>query len=236
MKKVSLLFVFMYSAVFSADSAPVNEGAQTTDEFLEPAEPERSVGGAYYGVGVALSRISHNLKASKIGATGRTEFRSNKNQFDVSLIGGFGAAFHKRYYAGIEMDFFKRLNGGTSYSSDKQIGIKHSSTLGLNMDVRFGYLYPQQGYLAYVTVGFARVLGRGLFDSGSCYSEGSFGSFYPTLGVGVEKKVNHLWNVRADVRFSITVKDDDKHLRGTNWNYEGKPGRTALRISVTRSI
>jgi hypothetical protein len=104
------------------------------------------------------------------------------------------------------------------------------------MDIRFGRLYPLQGHLVYATVGFARVLGHGLFECGSYYAEGSFGSFYPTFGVGFEKKINHRWNVRADFRISLTSKDDNKSPRGTYWKYEAKPSRAAFRISITRSI
>ncbi|MDR2781439.1 MAG: hypothetical protein LBB21_03215 [Holosporaceae bacterium] len=235
MKKVLVLSVFSFVFVFGEDAGSVDGKLETLDEFLQLADPEKNISGAYYGLGVGLSKISHELKAKAVNVS-EENLSSNRSQFDISLICGFGSAFYKRYYAGIEMDFFKRACGGRSYSENKRVGIFHNSTVGLNMDVRFGYLYPQHGCLVYTTFGFSRVLGRALLNRGSYYSEGSFGSFYPTIGFGAEKKINHIWNVRADYRFSITNKDDNKYLTGTTWKYEAKPERMAFRISVTRSI
>jgi opacity protein-like surface antigen len=242
MKKVSVCLFLLCSATLAADTdtdtdteSVENEKSDAKDEFLDLGEPDVNVNGAYYGLGVGLSQISHSLSAVKSGVS-ETSFDKSSSQFDISLIGGFGTCFYERYYAGIEADFFKRTGGGTSYSSDKQVGIVHNSTIGLNMDIRFGRLYPQHGCLGFVSVGFARVLGRALFDAGSCYSQESFGSFYPTLGAGVEKKINHVWNIRADIKYSVTSKDDNKYIRNSPWKFDGKPSRTALRLSVTRSI
>jgi hypothetical protein len=236
-KKAFFLSVFLCSVVFtaSADADIVNDKSEMSEEFSELGEPQKNIGGAYYGLGLSLSMTSHNLKGTKPRSE-ELNFKSSSNQKDISLIGGFGAAFYKRYYAGIEMDFFKRFSGSTNYSHDRQLGIAHNSAMGLNMDVRFGYLYPQYGYLVYGTFGFARIQGQALLNCGSYYAEGSFGSFYPTFGAGIEKRLNHHWNIRADFRISATVKDDNRYIRGTTWKYEAKPGRTAFRFSVIRSI
>ncbi|MDR1333865.1 MAG: hypothetical protein LBJ71_01455 [Holosporaceae bacterium] len=234
MRKVLIFLCCSFSAAFVVAAEYSGDESKTAGEFLDLGEPEKEIGGAYAGLGVTLSRISHNLKAKGTAASSsEVNLDSSGNQWDVSLIGGFGSAFYKRYYAGIEMDFFKRISGNTKYSSNRDIAIVHNSTMGLNMDIRFGYLYPQ-GYLIYSTIGFARVLGRGLFKHGTDYVEGSFGSFYPTFGVGLEKKMNHRWNIRADFHISLTSKDDNKSK--SIWKYEAKPKRMAFRISITRSI
>jgi hypothetical protein len=227
MKKVLVLLCCSSSIAFADE-------LKTTSEFVDLGEPEKEIGGAYGGFGVALSRISHKLDA--LGNFHKESFRSSSNQWDLSLIGGFGSAFYKKYYIGIEMDFFRRAGSGANYSSNKAVAVVHNSSIGLNMDVRFGYLYPQQGYLIYATAGFARVVGRGRFQNANNYLEGSFGSFYPTFGIGFEKKVTHKWNIRADFHASVTSKDENKSIAGTYWKYEAKPNRMAIRISVTRSI
>jgi hypothetical protein len=229
------LSVFLCFFVSTAKADPISDKTETPEEFLDLAEPQKNISGAYYGLGVSLSMMSNSLKASRAQSPD-VDFKSSTTRHDLSLIGGFGSAFHGRYYAGIEMDFFKRFGSGTNYSSDRQLGITHNSAMGLNMDVRFGYLYPQQGYLVYATVGFARIQGQALLNCGPYYAEGSFGSFYPTFGVGVEKRLNHRWNIRADFRISATTKDDNKYIGGTGWKFEAKPDRTAFRFSVTRSI
>ncbi|MDR3187439.1 MAG: porin family protein [Holosporaceae bacterium] len=199
------------------------------DEFSELSEPHRNVSGAYYGLGLGSSLISHKVTYGK-GEGQKSSSKKNAHQFDISLILGFGAPFYGRCYAGVEWDLFKRFSKKTSY--ENEIGIIHSANIGLNMDVRFGYLFPEHGSMVYFTAGFARIVGRVTFNRGS--TEGSFGSFYPTLGVGVEHKINHRWNVRGDFRLAITSKDDNKYSHG--WKYEAKPNRIAFRVSITRNI
>jgi hypothetical protein len=97
--------------------------------------------------------------------------------------------------------------------------------------------------LIYTTLGFASVIGKVAFSGNTrkraAPPTGTFGSFYPTFGAGIEYKINHLWNIRGDFRISITSKDDNKSLKVSpisDWKYEAKPSRLAFRISVTRSI
>lgn len=243
-KLISIAFLMgsTPAIAFANSEKQSSEKSAASNEFLELSEPDRNVNGAYYGLGFALSRISHDVKTWKNGASDAMNFEATNNQFDASLIGGFGSAFYKRYYAGIEMELFKRFGGKTSCHTNEEVGIIHNSAIGLNMDVRFGYLLPKQGSLVYATIGFARVVGKLVFYEGSGRNrrgqEGSFGSFYPTFGVGLEHKINHLWNVRGDFRISITSKDDNKYLntRSANWKYEAKPNRIAFRISITRNV
>ncbi|MDR0632263.1 MAG: hypothetical protein LBF54_03440 [Holosporaceae bacterium] len=239
---IAFLIISPSAVVFASSEKQSSEKSAASNAFSELSWPYRNVGGAYWGLGATLSRISHSAWMWKDGTEKVTNFKATNSQFDASLIGGFGSAFYKGYYAGIEMELFKRFGEKASRHPGGEVGIIHKSAIGLNMDVRFGYLLPKRGELIYVTVGFARVVGGVAFYEGSGGNrpgyEGSFGSFYPTLGVGVEHKINHLWNVRGDFRISITSKDDNKYLstRSTTWKYEAKPSRMAFRISITRNI
>ncbi|GHT95109.1 hypothetical protein FACS1894122_12350 [Alphaproteobacteria bacterium] len=189
------------------------------------------------------------------------DLSSSANQYDLSLIAGFGAPFHKNWYAGIEFALFKRF--GERKKDNGLIGIKHSSIIGMDMDVRLGYLFPQSGNLLYVTIGFTRILGRATFPQDKeRRGEVSFGSFYPTFGFGIEHKINHNWNIRGDFRISLTSKDDNKSHRsnkeevvkfdknkatdkdkvgysldsGKDLKFDAKPARYSFRISITRNI
>jgi hypothetical protein len=138
MKKIlnlTFLALVISGTSLLADSEISNLKEKTSDEFLELAEPQKNIGGAYYGLGVTLSQISHDVKAIKNNIQ-EIKFKKSDNQFDISLIGGFGSAFYKRYYAGLEIELFQRFSGKTRYNGE--VGIIHSSNFGLNMDVRFG--------------------------------------------------------------------------------------------------
>jgi opacity protein-like surface antigen len=227
--RLTLLISVVSGATLASASEQLVDNAEGKD-FLPLGEPERQIDGAYLGGGLAVSNISHKLHAEKTGGD-RVDFSKSGAQMDVSALAGFGSAFYKRNYIGIEMEFFKRLGGGESFHSNGELGLRHCSDLGLNLDVRPGYLFPLRGALVYATVGVARVRGQVVSKTGG---QGTFGSFYPTVGVGIEQMVNSRWSVRGDIRRSITSKDDDKQFGG--WKYDAKPNRTAIRVLLVRNI
>ncbi len=235
-----IVIALLTVAFYSVNAESTENTAKDDNEFIELGEPCKYVSGAYYGLGLGVSHISHKVNALK-NNVGKVSMSKSSNQYDLSLIAGFGSAFYKRYYAGIELEMFKRFKG--SNSGNDELTVVFPSTIGMNMDVRFGYQLPENGSLVYLTAGFARVLGKTAFavttnNRKHKTIEVSHGSFYPTFGVGLEYKVNHNWNVRGDFRFSITSKDDNKYVRVNNstWKFDAKPSRIAFRISVTRNI
>ncbi|MDR2681999.1 MAG: hypothetical protein LBB29_03060 [Holosporaceae bacterium] len=252
MKKLFICSLLLFSEVFSSDVQNSADVANVTsgDDFIELSEPYKIIGGAYVGLGVGLASIKHKLNANKITG-GRKEpvsLHNSANQYDIVLIAGFGSAFYKNYYAGIEFSIFRRFCEKTKFVNEEAIGLQHTSGIGFDMDVRIGYLLPESGNLIYGTVGFARIVGAVTFrqiDGQQGWKQGtnghhkvSFGSFYPTFGLGMEHKIDDTWNVRGDVRMSLTSKDDGKRYRinGNNWEFDVRPNKFAIRLSVTRTI
>lgn len=249
------LAVFFIAALYGDVSASGNNSSDAVgneemsagsyNEPLDPdfqplANPDRKVSGAYYGIGLGLSCISHKLNAERKDKTEFSE-KHSANQFDVSLIGGFGSAFYGRYYAGIEAELFKRLPKKKKRSSE--IGSVYATDLGLsglgvNMDVRFGYQFPQHGSLVYVTVGFARVIGwMEAYNNGLLETRMSFGSYFPTAGLGIEYKINQTINICGDVRITFGSKEKKYAIiDGNVLAFEAKPNRYAFRVSITKSI
>ena len=209
------------------------------DDFMELDEPYKYVTGAYWGVSVGPTFVKHKLSAqnSSTGAVQNTNM--SKTQMDLALLGGFGTSFYKDYYVGIEMEMTKRCGKGTHYANDTDaLGLKFHSQFGLNMNVRFGYLFPKQGNMVYTMVGFSRTLGK-VVERGSHGKEveGTFGSYYPIVGIGFEHKINYDWNARFDVKYSITSSDSDKRMyRNAAWKYDAKPQSVGVRFSLTRNI
>ncbi|MBO6056257.1 MAG: outer membrane beta-barrel protein [Alphaproteobacteria bacterium] len=207
------------------------------DDFMELDEPYQYITGAYWGISVGPTFVKHKLtaKSETIGAPQKTDF--SKTQFDLGILAGFGTSFYKDYYVGIEMEAMNRFGKGTHYQNDTDpFGLKFNSQFGLNMNVRFGYLFPKQGNMVYAMIGFSRTLGKVVYkDAGGREKERSFGSYFPTVGIGFEHKINYDWNVRFDVKYSITSKDSNNRVRKP-WVYEVKPQSMGVRLSVTRNI
>ncbi|MDR3180257.1 MAG: porin family protein [Holosporaceae bacterium] len=244
MKKLFICSLFLVFDVFSSvkDPADVPNDA-SEDDFLELSEPHKTISGAYWGVGLGIANIKHKLNATYGTTPERREsvsLSSSANQYDFALIAGFGSAFYKKYYAGIDFLLFRRFSKKTEFA-DGEIGLRHTSSVGFDMDVRIGYLLPESGNLIYGTVGFARVVGSVVFKRNNQmdarYST-SFGSFYPTFGVGMEHKINDTWSIRGDLRMSITSKDDGKQCKVDNkvWIFDVKPSKLSIRLFVTHGI
>lgn len=232
MKKFLVFLSILSSGVVSAENS-------NGDDFMELDEPYRYVTGAYWGVGVGPTFVRHKLSAQN-GSTGATQQTNlSKTQMDLALLGGFGTSFYKDYYVGIEMEMMKRCGKGTHYANDSDaLGLRFHSQFGLNMNVRFGYLFPKQGNMVYAMVGFSRTLGKVVEEgSGGEEATGTFGSYYPIVGGGFEHKINYDWNARFDVKYSITSTDSDQRMyRNAAWKYDVKPRSVGVRFSLTRNI
>lgn len=243
---IFVLSVFAQSATVSS-TTEIELGAKTDDpkeianqqnDLLPLGEPVRNISGAYYGIGIGLARTHHKLNF--LGNNG-FHYNSSAYQPELSFIVGFGAPIWERWYAGIELDLFHRFKGKTAHL-DNGIHLEHSANSSVNMDVRFGYLFPEFGNMVYLTAGFSRIFAKVRFnvekDNFNKKCSTSFGSFVPTIGLGVEHKINHLWSVRLDYRFAIPSNEKEqivKNYAGT-WHYKGKANRMNIRLSITRDI
>ena len=232
MKKFLVFLLVLSGGFASAENS-------SSDDLMELDEPYRYVTGAYWGVSVGPTFVKHKLSAQN-GSTGAFQkTNASKTQIDLALLGGFGTSFYKDYYVGIEMEMMRRCGKGTHYANDTDaLGLKFHSQFGLNMNVRFGYLFPKQGNMVYTMIGFSRTLGKAVEKRADGREfDATFGSYFPTVGIGVEHKINYDWNVRFDVKYSITSKDSDKRSPGSGaWKYDAKPQSVGVRFSVTRNI
>lgn len=263
MKKI-LLFLVILSAcrfanadeILAEEKFPEVSGTTVTteyktheekqdDEFQKFGEPQKVISGAYWGIGLGLSRTQHKIEFAKLTADGKIDGEKKKHtssdmQPEISVLVGFGAPVYKRYYAGIEIEFFNRFGGKTKDYDDK-LHIHHCKNMSLNLDGRFGYLFPEKGNLIFITAGVSRVFGRVSFEDEKKPTS-SFGSFFPTVGVGFEHRINYNWNWRVDYHYVISTKDDDHVVKAgpkdtqTSYTYQGKANRMALRFVITRSF
>ncbi len=232
MKKFLVFLSILSSGFVSAENS-------NSDDLMALDQPYKYVTGAYWGVSFGPTFVKHKLSArnSSTGAVQNTN--TSKTQMDLALLGGFGTSFYKDYYVGIEMEMMNRFGKGTHYANDADVfGLKFHSQFGLNMNVRFGYLFPKQGNMVYTMIGFSRTLGRVVERRANGKEiEKTFGSYFPTVGIGFEHKIDYDWNVRFDVKYSITSKDSDKRASGNAaWKYDAKPQSVGVRFSITRNI
>lgn len=239
MKKVFVVMCMLNMGYFSYADEVLNEKKSSgTEEFQKFGEPNKLISGAYWGIGVGLARIQHKVDfwdgtAKKESAEHQS---SSAAQTELSLLMGFGAPFYKRYYIGLELEFFKRFSGSTK--DYNELHIHHCGNSSFNFEARVGYLFPKSGNLVFATAGMSRIFGRTSFGKDTKKTETSFGSFFPTIGCGFEHKINHNWNFRVDARYVISSKENEQSVKADSkvFKYEGKANRVAVRIAITRSI
>ncbi len=216
--------------------------AQNLDgyDFEELDEPYQYVTGAYWGVTFGPTFVKNKLAANNATEARSQNTSISKTQFDVGLMAGFGTSFYRDYYIGVEMEMINRSGKGIHYGNVYDpFYLRFQSQFGLNMNVRFGYLFPKQGNMVYAMIGFSRTLGKAIGENaaGRKEVEQSFGSYFPIVGFGIEHKINYDWNIRLDVKYSITSKDSEKKMyKDAPWTYEARPQSIGVRLSVTRSI
>ena len=212
--------------------------AENDYDFVELDEPYQYVTGAYWGITVGPTFVKNKLVASNKDTNESRNISFSKTQFDFGLMAGFGTSFYKDYYVGLEMEMLKRTGKGVHYKKEgDEFGLRFQSQFGLNMNVRFGYLFPKQGNMVYVMVGFSRTLGKAVGKDNNKEVEQSFGSYFPIIGIGIEHKINYDWNIRLDAKYSITSKDSEKRMyKDAPWIYEAKPQSVGIRLSITRNI
>lgn len=223
-------------------------------EFEALSNPYRAISGAYVGAGLDVSRIQNKVrlflgdKDGNVDKSPKIAEKQNVTQFDVSVIGGFGSVFYENWYVGLEFKFFKRLP--EKKRNFEEISIISKGCLGLNMDVRLGYQFPQNGVMVYASVGFARILGgMWAFDktqNNKLLAKKTFGSFFPTAGVGVEYRLTQIWNIRADLRYSMGSREKKRFLYDDGSKkevadmpvrvLEGKPTRWSVGVSAVRML
>ncbi len=211
----------------------------TVEDLQELDDPYKYITGAYVGISAGPSFVSYKFNGH-CDATGQNQHtKMSKVMWDLALLAGFGTSFYKDYYIGLEMEMMKRKGRSVYFKENTDVwGLKFSSQFGLNMNLRVGYLFPKQGNMVYALIGFARTLGKvSERRKDKVVNEKGFGSYYPVVGFGVEHKINHKWNIRMDVKYSITSKDSEirKH-EGNKWSYNVKPQNVGVRFSITRNI
>lgn len=232
MRNLLVVLLLLTNSLVIAENSSV-------DDLQELDDPYKYITGAYWGISVGPSFVSYELNGH-CDATGEVQHtKISKTMWDLALLAGFGTSFYKDYYIGLEMEMMKRKGRNVCFKDSADVwGLKFSSQFGLNMNLRLGYLFPKQGSMVYALLGFSRTLGKVVEKrNDNIVNEKGFGSYYPTVGLGIEHKIDHNWNVRMDVKYSITSKDSENRKHdGKMWFYNVKPQNFGVRFSVTRNI
>lgn len=193
------------------------------DKFNPVGAPDEVFSGLYAGFGLDL--ISNECKyeifaTEKLDANIKQGYKGSLRNFPYSFLGilGFGGVYNRWCYLGVETELFFRRGGGTKVND--YIKILSKNTYGFNFRLRGGYIFKQHGLMIYGTISADRsinhIAAKKLEDGYTSYE--SFGSYHPSIGIGLEKKLRDNWGIRGEFVYTIGIWDDT----GKYWKIDQK--------------
>ncbi|MDR1983028.1 MAG: hypothetical protein LBQ08_04525, partial [Holosporaceae bacterium] len=143
---------------------------------------------------------------------------SKKNQKD-----GAWKDLNNEYYA----------QHGQIYLGDKT-GKLESNALCPGINLRCGYIFPKYESMVFLKIGISKVNGKYYYNSGGAeVCNVNVNAFVPSIGVGVEKKINRKWG--ASLEANLPMKRNTKNIRD-NIEHKTRVGCTDLRLMAIYSI
>lgn len=175
---------------------------------------------------------------------------------------GCGGLFEDKYYLGIDFEMFMKFNGNKksksclfssvlkSKGTEKEIKetanvtVKGKNAIGLTIKARLGYVIPGCGCMPYAVVGCERFQHSVKLDvTNDSSGFVTYGSFYPVVGVGLEKKLKNNWSMRGELVYAIGNWDDTgKYLKNKSESrvrstkFRAKGNRLSFKLMLVKYI
>jgi len=235
--------------ISSAASGIVYEDENS--KFSPVGAPDEVFSGMYVGLGLEL--ISNECKYeilthNELCNTIQNNHRGSIRTYPYSFLGiiGFGGVYNRFYYAGVETELFFRRGGGTKESND--IRIQTKNTYGFNFRLRGGYIFKQHGLMLYGTVSADRsinnIAAKKQNPEGEYTGYESFGSYHPSIGIGLEKKLRDNWGIRGEFVYTIGIWDDtgkflktaDNSTIANSPRFRATANKKSIKLSVVKYL
>lgn len=237
--------------ISSAASGIVYEDENS--KFSPVGAPDEVFSGMYVGLGLEL--ISNECKYEiltvgndgyKLSGSINAGYKSSVRTYPYSFLGiiGFGGVYNRFYYAGVETELFFRRGGGTKESND--IRIQTKNTYGFNFRLRGGYIFKQHGLMLYGTVSADRSINNiaAKKQAGEYTGYESFGSYHPSIGIGLEKKLRDNWGIRGEFVYTIGIWDDtgkflktiDNSTIANSPRFRATANKKSIKLSVVKYL
>lgn len=233
--RILFLSVLSCSYVFGSDVVDTSDLATPDDVF----------GGMYIGAGVGFDSLDNKYELQipeNINMQNVTKLKDSisTNTYDIFGVFGFGGVFNRFYYVGLETDFTYRMNSKTKDNNSVQI--EHKKTYAFNFKLRGGYIFRPAGVLLYTAVSADRSINHILIKSndGKFIGRESFGSYHPSISVGVEKKLRNNWSARGEFSYTIGIWDDTgKKIDISNTQYipfKAKTNKKSIKLMICKYL
>ena len=211
--KIINIFCGTLMTLFVATSAIAIEYSDDEDQFCEVGKPDDVFSGIYIGAGLGYDFLNHKYDLSVPAGISLPNVQNKKSSinthaYNIYGLFGIGGVFNRFWYTGAETELFIRRGGQTKNKTG--IRVESKNTYGFNFRLRGGYIFRPSGLLAYASIAAERSINHiAMVDSANHYRyDRSFGSYNPSLSIGLEKKLRNNWSARIDLSYTIGIWDD----------------------------
>lgn len=220
------------------------EDANDKDSFCEVGAPDDTFSGIYLGCGLGYDFIDNKYELTPDSGVVLNNVKKKKGSISTHAynfygILGFNGVFNRFWLAGVETELFIRCGGQTKHNNG--VRIEHKNTYGFNFKLRGGYIFRPISILAYLGVAAERSISHiAILNNANTYSlNRSFGSYHPSLSLGIEKKMRNNWSARLELSYTIGIWDDTgKYFveNNTKVPFKAKSNKKAVKVMFCKYL
>ncbi|MDR0678429.1 MAG: hypothetical protein LBF44_02740 [Holosporaceae bacterium] len=241
--------VFQETKVFGAESSQENSPKEP-NVYVDISQSARENAVSFDGIRglLGLFFTMQNFEAS-IGNS-KNFTGNNMNQFGLYFGMEYSKSFRKGFLIAVNMETdiskkkkkegsWKDLNDeyniqrGQVYLGEKT-GKLESDAICPGVALKCGYILPKYESVIFLKLGISKVNGKYYYNSsGAEVCNVNVNTYVPSLGLGVERKINRKWG--AAIEANLPIKRSTKNIQD-NVEHKMKVGRKDLRLMAIYSI
>jgi hypothetical protein len=191
------------------------------------------------GIGAAFQNIDASV------GDGGAFTKNNVNSFGLCLGLEYAKAFRKGFLIAVDVGLetskkiekennWKELNGEYAIQRGKDgIGKLKKDAISPMAALKFGYLLPTHESMVFAKLGVSQIGGSYCYKENGLESSADFKVYIPSVGVGIERKINK--KLGASLEADLSIKRNFKSSLG-GFDHNTRISRFDLRLIAAYSV
>lgn len=236
-------FIIVFCAI-SSWAIEYSDGDDTQSGFSKVCKPDDVFSGIYLGGGLGYDFLDNKYDIDvptnvTLNSLRQKKGSINTHAYNLYGVFGFGGVYNRFWYTGVETELFVRRGGQTKH--DKGVRIENKNAYGFNFRLRGGYIFTSIGLLTYIGAAAERSINHiAIKDNTNSYPhDKSYGSYHPSLSIGLEKKLRNNWSLRMDLCYTIGIWDDTDRFfiaNNTKIPFKAKTNKKSVKVMICKYL
>ncbi|MDR0968741.1 MAG: hypothetical protein LBL99_03895 [Holosporaceae bacterium] len=242
--------ILCVASVFAEEKAEEPKDSASPKVYVDISEAAQEDAVSFDGIRglLGLSLTLQNFEASVDDAKNFT--KNNMNLFGLCIGAEYAKTFRKGFLIAVDvyMDAVAKSSKdgswgdlnleyenrrGAAWSGEKTATLKRSAISPM-LALKCGYLMPAYKSMAFVKLGVSNVSGSYRYEvDGSTVCDADFSVFTPSVGIGIERKINKKWG--AFLEANLAIKKNTK-IKRDGAEHNVKIGRVDIRLMASYAI